>query len=134
MHDGNLVHGGATEWLYISEAGGYDFVHEGGLPIWVEAYDPKDLSTPMDVADSTQTQKGILGKNELCNWETNGAHIEQFGYIAPRMCQVRVPRHLQESRAVLRTRVSGEPGRHTLCDVHGDVPAQDPRAHVQGAV
>ena len=83
VHDGNLVHGGATEWLYISEAGGYDFVHEGGLPIWVEAYDPKDLSTPMDVADSTQTQKGILGKNELCNWETNGAHIEQSGYIAP---------------------------------------------------
>jgi hypothetical protein len=83
VHDGKFAHGGANEWLYISEAGGYDFVHEGGLPVWIEAYDPKDLSTPMSVADSTQTQKGVLGKNELCNWEMNATHIEQFGYIAP---------------------------------------------------
>jgi hypothetical protein len=83
VHDGHFQHGGATEWLYISEAGGYDFVHEGGLRVWVEAYDPKDLSTPMSVADSTQTQNGMLGNNKGCNWERNGNHIEQFGYIAP---------------------------------------------------
>ena len=83
VHEGKFSHGGASEWLHISEAGGYDFVHEGGIPLWVDAYDPKDLSTPMSVADSTQPQKGTLGKNEVCTSEMNGDHIEKFGYIAP---------------------------------------------------
>lgn len=83
VHEGKFAHGGATEWLYISEAGGYDFVHEDGLRIWVEAYDPKDLSISMSVADSTQTQKGILGTDDTCNWELNANHIEQHGYMAP---------------------------------------------------
>src|SRR6185437_3246576 len=50
VHEGKFLHGGANEWFYISEKGGYDFVNEGGLPFWVEAYDPKDLSSPLDVA------------------------------------------------------------------------------------
>jgi hypothetical protein len=85
LHEGTFLHGGANEWFYISEKGGYDFVNEGGLPFWVEAYDPKDLSSPLDVADSTQKRKGGLFGAPGCNQEASDASIEKFGTI-PKEC------------------------------------------------
>lgn len=81
VHNGNFALGGANEWLFISEAGGYDFIHESGQRLWIEAYQPNDLSTPMNVADSTQTMNGILGGDDFCNQEMNDNSIEQNGYI-----------------------------------------------------
>ncbi|MGE0008428.1 MAG: endonuclease/exonuclease/phosphatase family protein [Parvibaculaceae bacterium] len=85
VHDGHFRHGGAGEWLYISEKGGYDFVNEGTMPIWIEAYDPSDLSTPLDTADSTQKKTGGLFGDPACNRESSGVSIEHFGYI-PKEC------------------------------------------------
>ena len=85
VHEGNFGHGGANEWLYISEKGGYDFVFESGLPIWIEAYDPKDLSIPIGVADSTQKKGGGLFGSQACNREAADQSIESYGYI-PQAC------------------------------------------------
>jgi hypothetical protein len=85
VHESNFAHGGASEWLFISDKGGYDFVNEGGVPFWVEAYDPKDLSVPMAVADSTQkTQGGLMG-DPGCNREVADTSIERLGYL-PQVC------------------------------------------------
>jgi hypothetical protein len=81
VHLGNFAHGGANEWLYISEGGGYDFIHEGGQKVRIEAYQPDDLSTLMNVADSTQSSTAIVGGG-ACNREVNDHSIEQNGYIA----------------------------------------------------
>ena len=81
VHIGNFAHGGANQWLYISEAGGYDFIHEGGQKVRIEAYQPNDLSTLMNVADSTQSSTAIVGGGD-CNSEINDHSIEQNGYIA----------------------------------------------------
>jgi hypothetical protein len=85
VHEGYFAHGGANEWLYISEKGSYDFVFEGGLPIWIEAYDRKDLSIPLEVADSTQKKKGGLFGSPACNREAADVSVATFGFI-PESC------------------------------------------------
>src|SRR6185436_19651672 len=58
LHDGEFAYGGANEWFYLSEKGGFDILlvsRDGTIPgIRVDAYDAKDLSTPLQVADSEQ--------------------------------------------------------------------------------
>jgi hypothetical protein len=82
LHEGVWTHGGANEWFYITKGGGFDFVNEGGGPFIVEAYDPKDLSTPISVADSTQTTNGLV-LGGLCNSGENGRHIADEGKMIP---------------------------------------------------
>ena len=64
IHQSAFPYGGANEWFFFSEAGGFDVVplnKDPSIPaLRIDAYDARDLSTMMPVADAEQNTNQTL--------------------------------------------------------------------------
>lgn len=64
IHESAFPYGGANEWFYFSEAGGFDVIplsKDASIPaLRVDAYDVRDLSTMIPIADAEQNTTQTL--------------------------------------------------------------------------
>lgn len=114
-HKGRLAYGGANEWFHFSEAGGFDVIvvnKDATIPaLRVDAYDARDISTMIPVADAEQKTDQTV--SQTCPEAVESIGVD--GYI-PVECATAEKRITYRSPGPFFMRIRAAYTDGSLCD------------------